>query len=101
MRRVESKDKYRHEHETEFILYTAAESYLKKHFSWGKLPLIKELRTEQKKLRNEVEKLKNEIRDEKPQLEELKNMRRNIAMFLGRDDCQSHEWNPKRTGELE
>ncbi len=91
------KDKYRHEHETEFILYATAERYLKKHFSGGKLPLIKELRAEQKKLCAEVEKLKNEIRDEKPQLEELKNMRRNIEKFLNNDDCRNH----KRIGELE
>lgn len=95
------KDKYRNEHETEFILYAAAERSLKKHFNGCKLPLIKELRTEQKKLRTEVEKLKNEIRDEKPQLDELKNMRRNIEMFLGHDNSQSHERKPKRTGELE
>ena len=75
--------------------------FINHYYGRHKLPLIKELRAEQKKLRTEVEKLKNEIRDEKPQLEELKNMRRNIEMFLGRDDCQRHERNYKRTGELE
>ena len=95
------KDKYKNEHESEFILYAAAEKSLKKHFSRGKLPLIKELRAEQKKLRTEAEKLKSEICNEKPILEELKNMRRNIEMFLGCDDSQSHERNPKWTGELE
>ena len=66
-----------------------------------RFPLIKELRAERTKLMTEVEKLINEIRDEKPQLEELKNMRRNIERFLGRDKCQSHEKKPKSTRELE
>lgn len=83
------KDKYRSEHETEFILYAAAEKSLKRHFSGCKLPLIKELRTEQKKLKAEVEKLKNEIHNEEPQLKELKNMRRNVAIFLGQDECNN------------
>ena len=90
-----------HEHEAEFILYAAAEKSLKKSFGGGKLPLIKELRAEQKQLKAEAEKLRNEITNEKPQLNELKNMRRNIEMFLGNDERQSQGRRDKRSGELE
>lgn len=99
--KVFGADKYRHEHEAEFIIYAAAEKSLKKSFSGGTLPLIKELRAEQKKLRAEAERLKGELGNDKPQLDELKNMRRNIEMFLGDDERQSQEQRNKRTGELE
>lgn len=95
------KEKYGHKHEAEFILYAAAERSIKKAFGDKKLPLIKELRAEQKKLRSEADKLWAEIKNERPQLDELKNMKRNIEIFLGSDDCQSHKRQPKRTGELE
>lgn len=94
-------DKYRHEHEAEFILYAAAEKPLKKSFGGGKIPLIKDLRAEQKKLRAEADKLRNEFSNEKPQLDELKNMRRNIEMFLGNDEQRSQKQQNKRSGELE
>ena len=94
-------EKYRHEHESEFILYAAAEKSLKKSFGGGKLPLIKELRAEQKKLRAEAEKLRDEISNDKPQLDELKNMRKNIETFLGNDNRLSHGKHNKRSGELE
>ena len=94
-------EKYRHEHEADFILYAAAEKSLKKHFGGEKLPLIKDLRAEQRKLRAEIEKLKSDISNEKPQLDELKNMRRNIEMFLGDDDRKSQGRQNKRSGELE
>ena len=74
---------------------------LKKHFGGEKLPLIKELRAEQKKLRAEIEKLKSDISNEKPQLDELKNMRRNIEMFLGDDNQRNQGLRNKRSGELE
>jgi len=94
-------EKYRHEHEADFILYATAKKSLKKHFGGEKLPLIKDLRAEQKKLRAEIEKLKSDISNEKPQLDELKNMRRNIEMFLGDDDRRSQGRQNKRSGELE
>lgn len=94
-------EKYRHEHESEFILYAAAEKSLKKSFGGGKLPLIKDLRAEHKRLRAEAEKLKAEINNEKPQLDELKNMRQNIEMFLGDYDRRDQERQNKYSGELE
>lgn len=44
------KEKYKREHESELIVFSAAEKYLKKRFKGGKAPLIKELRAEQKNL---------------------------------------------------
>ncbi|WP_295092864.1 hypothetical protein [Ruminococcus sp.] len=95
------KEKYRHEHEAEFILYAAAERSIKKSFGGKKLPLIKELRAEQKKLRTGADKLWAEIKDERPQLDELKNMRRNIELFLGEKGYRGKEQQKYKTGELE
>ena len=95
------KEKYRHEHEAEFILYAAAERSIKKAFGDKKLPLIKELRAEQKKLKTEADKLWAEIKDERPQLDELKNMKRNIEKFLGNDDRQTHNRQNRHSEELE
>ena len=66
-----------------------------------KVPLIKELRVEQKKLKAEREKLNLELGNEKPELDELKNMRKNINLFLGVSDTQEQERSRKRSGELE
>ena len=95
------KDKYRHEHEAEFILYAAAERSIKRQFSGGKLPLIKELRAEQKQLRTEVDKLYTEIRSEKPQLDDLRKMRNNIDLFLNSGKQHERSRNRKRSDELE
>lgn len=95
------KEKYRHEHEAEFILYAAAERSIKKAFGGKKLPLIKELKAEQKKLRTEADKLWAEIKNERPQLDELKNIRRNIEKFLGNDDRQTYNLHNRRFDELE
>ncbi|WP_294411275.1 hypothetical protein [uncultured Ruminococcus sp.] len=95
------KEKYRHEHEAEFILYAAAERSIKKAFGDKKLPLIKELRAEQKKLRSEADKLWAEFKNEKPQLDELKNMKRNIEKFLGNDDRQTRNHRNRSSDELE
>lgn len=95
------KEKYRHEHEAEFILYAAAERSIKKAFGDKKLPLIKELRAEQKKLKTEADKLWAEIKGERPQLDELKNMKRNIEVFLGKDERLNSRQHQKCSGELE
>lgn len=95
------KEKYRHEHETEFILYAAAEKSLKKQFGGGKLPLIKELRAEQKKLKAESEKLRESLRNDKPKLDELRTMRKNIDIFLNSGQQNEHGQNRKRSDELE
>ena len=95
------KDKYRNEHEAEFILHAAAERSLKKQFSGGKIPLIKELRAEQKQLRTEVDKLYTEIRSEKPQLDDLRKMRNNIDLFLNSGKQHERSRNRKRSDELE
>ena len=95
------KEKYRHEHETEFILFSAAEKSLKKQFGGGKLPLIKELRSEQRKLKAETEKLRESLRNDKPKLDELRTMRKNIDMFLNSGQQNEHDQNRKRSDELE
>ena len=95
------KEKYRHEHEAEFILYAAAERSIKKAFGGKKLPLIKELRAEQKKLRTEADKLWAEIKNERPQLDELRKMKNNIDRFLNSGKQHERSRNRKRSDELE
>ncbi|WP_028515037.1 hypothetical protein [Ruminococcus flavefaciens] len=95
------KEKYRHEHEAEFILYAAAERSIKKAFGDKKLPLIKELRAEQKKLRTEADKLWAEIKNERPQLDELRKMKNNIDCFLNSDNQHDRSRDRKRYNELE
>lgn len=82
-------------------MFTAAEKSLKKSFGNDKVPLIKELRAEQKKLKAERENLNSKLGYEKPKLDELKNMRKNINLFLGVSDTQEQERQRKRSGELE
>lgn len=94
-------EKYRHDHESDYIIYAASVKSLKKHFGGSSLPLIKDLRAEQKKLRAEKDKLIRETSSEKPELDELKTMRRNIDIFLGVDDKQQHDRQNKRTDGLE
>ena len=95
------KEKYRHEHEAEFILYAATERSIKKAFGGKKLPLIKELRAEQKKLRTEADKLWAEIKNERPQLDELRKMKNNIDRFLNSDNQHDRSRDRKRYNELE
>ena len=59
---------------------------MKKYFGDSSLPLIKELRGEQRRLRGEREKMSSEILNDKRELDEMKNMRKNVEVFLGSGD---------------
>lgn len=95
-------DKYKKEHEADFILFNAAEKACIKFFGkGGKLPLIKDLRAEQRALKAEMQKLKQSVGSENEELSELKNIRRNIEKFLGNNKKQTRQAQKKRKGELE
>lgn len=93
------KEKFRREHESELIIFTAAEKYLKKKFDGGKAPLIKELRAEQKKLYAEKDKLYSSYNTTKSEIKELDTVMKNVDMILGKDKEKSVQ--KQRTNELE
>ena len=93
------KEKYKREHESELIIFTAAEKYLKKRFGGEKAPLIKELRAEQKKLYAEKDKLYSSYNSAKSEIKELDNVMKNVDMILGKDKEKSVQ--KQRTNELE
>lgn len=95
------KERYRKEHESELIVFSAAEKYIKKHFKDGKAPLIKELRAEQKKLLAEKDKLYKEYYSSKNDLSEIETIKKNVDTILGKDRTQEQSRNKKRSGELE
>ena len=79
------KERFRKENEAELIIFNAAEKYIKSHFKGEKLPLIKDLRTEQKALTSEKEKLYKQYDSAKQQLLEVELMKKNVDMILGKD----------------
>lgn len=93
------KEKYKREHESELIIFTAAEKYLKKRFGGEKAPLIKELRAEQKKLYAEKDKLYSSYNSAKSEIKELDTVMKNVDMILGKDKEKSVQ--KQRTNELE
>lgn len=95
------KERYRKEHESELIIFSAAEKYIKKTFKDGKPPLIKELRAEQKKLIAEKDKLYKEYYSAKSEMSELQTIKKNVDTILGKDREQEQSRTKKRSGELE
>jgi len=93
------KEKFRREHESELIIFTAAEKYLKKRFGGEKAPLIKDLRAEQKKLYAEKDRLYNSYNSAKSEIKELDTVMKNVDMILGKDKEKSVQ--KQRTNELE
>ena len=93
------KERYRKEHESELIIFTAAEKYLKKRFGDEKTPLIKELRAEQKKLYAEKDKLYSSYNSAKSEIRELDTVMKNVDMILGENKEKSVQ--KQRTNELE
>jgi hypothetical protein len=93
------KGKYKREHESELIIFTAAEKYLKKRFGGEKTPLIKELRAEQKKLYAEKDRLYNSYNSAKSEIKELDTVIKNVDMILGKEKEKSVQ--KQRTNELE
>ncbi|MBP3855203.1 MAG: relaxase/mobilization nuclease domain-containing protein [Ruminiclostridium sp.] len=97
---VKDKEKYKREHTTEFIVYEAAKRYILKNFPSGKLPLLKELRAEQRKLKAEKDKLYDKYCDERTSLSEIQDVKKNVDMILGSEYGQQ-ERKRKRSDELE
>lgn len=95
------KERYKREHESELIIYSAAEKYIKSHFKDGKVPLIKELRAKQKSLLAEKDKLYNEYYSAKSEMSELQTIKKNVDTILGKDKTQVQSRTKKRSGELE
>ena len=97
------KEKFRHEHESELIIFTAAEKYLKKRFGGEKAPLIKELRAEQKRLYAEKDRLYSSYNATKSEIKELDMVMKNVDMILGKDKEKDRQRDVqrKRSGELE
>ena len=100
MSEVRDKDKYKREHDAEFIVFEAARRYLHKNCPDGKLPLLKEMRAEQRKLKAEKEKLYGKYCDERSELTEMQKIKKNVDMILGTEYGQ-HERKRKRPDELE
>lgn len=95
------KERYRREHESELIVFSAAEKYIKKTFKDGKPPLIRELRAEQKALFAEKDKLYKDYYLAKSEMSELQTIKKNVDTILGKDKEQEQSRNKKRSGELE
>lgn len=95
------KERYRREHESELIVFSAAEKYIKKTFKDGKPPLIRELRAEQKALLAEKDKLYKDYYLAKSEMSELQTIKKNVDTILGKDKEQEQSRNKKRSGELE
>lgn len=95
------KERYRREHESELIVFSAAEKYIKKHYKDGKPPLIRELRAEQKALLAEKDKLYKDYYSAKCEMSELQTIKKNVDTILGKNKEQEQSRNKKRSGELE
>ena len=76
------KDKYRREHETDFILHNAAKQALKIHFPDKRYPLIKTLRAELSELYNEKSKLYPEYYEAKDEMKNISTIKRNVDTLL-------------------
>jgi len=76
------KEKYKREHESEFILFNAAKKSCKAHFPSGKYPLIKTLRAELNELYSEKEKLYPEYYSAKDEFKNISTMKQNVDLIL-------------------
>jgi hypothetical protein len=96
------KDKYRREHETEFILHNAAKQSLDAHFPDKKYPLIKTLRAELSELYDEKKKLYPEYYTAKDEYRSIDTMKSNVDSIIGRTPQElEHEERMKRKSKDE
>lgn len=95
------KDRFRRNHESELIIFEAAEKYLSKRFKEEKVPYIKTLRAEQKALREEKDRLYKSYDSVKAEYAELQNVKKNMDEIFGREKAQELGRRKKRSGELE
>ena len=82
-KKAADKEKFRHEHGSDLIIHDAAMKYIRKRFPDGKLPMIKDLRTEEKELKAEKNKLYECYYKAKDELSELRTAEKNLAEILG------------------
>ena len=87
LEKVVFKDKYKREHESEFILFNAAKQSLKAHFPSGKYPLIKELRAENKDLYSEKNLLYADYYSAKDEYKTLTTLKSNVDFILEPDEA--------------
>jgi hypothetical protein len=80
------KDKYKREHQTEFILFNAAKQSLNAHFPDKKYPLIKTLRAELSELYKEKSKLYPEYYEAKDEYKTLSMIKENTDSILGKTE---------------
>jgi len=99
--KVVFKDKYRREHESEFILFKAAEKSLKPFMKDGKPPFIKTLRTEINQLYEEKNSLKANFEQSKTEFAELQKVKDNVDTILGKNGSLDRENSRKRSEDLE
>ena len=98
------KEKYKREHETEFILHNAAKQSLKAHFPDKKYPLIKTLRAELSELYSEKSKLYPEYYEARNEYKTISTYKSNVDSIIGRtlEDTEREErMRNKNKGELE
>ena len=95
------KDRFRRNHESELIIFEAAEKYLSKRFKGEKVPYIKTLRAEQKALGEEKDRLYQSYDSVKAEYAELQNVKKNMDEIFGREKAQELGRRKKRSGELE
>lgn len=99
--KVVFKDKYRREHETEFILFNAAEQSLKIHFKGGKLPATPTLRAELNQLYSEKNTLYHEFEICKGEFKTIQTIKQNADMILRRKSDLDKEKSRKWDGRIE
>jgi hypothetical protein len=83
--KVVFKEKYRREHETDFILHEAAKQSLNAHFPDKKYPLIKTLRAELAELYDEKKQLYPEYYAAKDEFRDVDVMVKNVDSIIGRN----------------
>lgn len=94
-------EKYKSEHEAEFILFAAAKKAIRKYYDDGNVPPVKDIKNEIKDLRDERDKIKKDVYTEKTQIDELKNMKKNVGMFMGSEEKQKHNLPKTNSKEIE
>ena len=76
--------------------------YIRKRFTDGKLPMIKDLRTEEKELKAEKNRLYESYYTAKDELSELRTAEKNLAEILGTPAAEKdRSVQRKKSGELE
>ena len=83
--KVVFKEKYRREHDTDFILHEAARQSLNAHFPDNKYPLIKTLRAELAELYEEKKRLYPEYYAAKDEFRDVDVMVKNVDSIIGRN----------------